>query len=225
MDVESPHVALSQQRLDTLQSPVARSSPIGSSDHNQADDVSDDNVVSVAYDEIRRSVSPQVAEYIFKPRTGQTSPGSSSPAKAGWSINSLLSLPLGGPELMRLTGKNLSHLQDLTTNLWDLGGGKYMDCIGHIEEILLVRKSLSRSKDVSALTEMRARLSMTYIQLGRMAECERLLTDGLREIEPLRPGSPEGYELQMLLACLRSSQGQHSLAEELCMNYYPRDLH
>src|SRR5947209_7631226 len=140
MNIESPHVA---QRAGTLQSPVARSSPIGSSDHNQADGVSDDDVVSVAYDEIRRSVSPQVAEYIFKPRTGQPSSGSGSsiPANAGWSINSLLSLPLVGPELMQLTKKNLSHLQEFATNLWDLGGGKYLDCIGHIEEILLARES------------------------------------------------------------------------------------
>jgi hypothetical protein len=217
MDVESPHVALSQQRSDTLQSPVARSSPIGSSDHNQADGVSDDNVISVAYDEIRRSVSPQVAEYIFKPRTGQTSPGSSSPAKAGWSINSLLSLPLGGPELMRLTKKDLSQLRDLAKNLWDLGGGRYLDCIGHILEIILARESSSRSKDVNTLDEMRANLSMIYLSLGRIAECETLLTNGLREIESLRPGSRKGDQFQILLAWLRSLQWQHSLAEELCM--------
>jgi hypothetical protein len=216
MDVESPHVALSQQRVDTLQSPVARPSPIGSSDHNRADGVIDDDVVSVAYDEIRRSVSPQVAEYIFKPRTGQTPSGSSSPEKAGWSINSLLSIPLAGPELMRLTKKNLSHLRDLAINLWNFGGGKYMDCISHVQEILLARESLSPSEDVSALDEIRARLSMTYFHLGRMAECETLLTDGLREIESLRPGSPEGFEFRISLARLRLVQGQHSLAEGLC---------
>jgi hypothetical protein len=217
MDVESPHVALSQQRADTLQSLVARSSPISSSDHNQADGISDDDVVSVAYDETRRSVSPQVAEYIFKPRTGQTSSSSSSPANAGWSINSLLSLPLAGPELMRLTRKNLSHLRNLAASLWNLGGRKYMDCIGHIWEILLAKESSSQSKDISTLVEMKADISMTYLYLGRMAECETLLTDGLREIESLHPGSPEGNKLRISLAHLRSSQGQQSLAEELCM--------
>jgi hypothetical protein len=216
MDVESPHVALSQQRADTLQSPVARSSPIGISDHDRADGVSDDDVMSVAYDEVRRSVSPQVAEYIFRPRTRQTSSGSSGPAKAGWSVNSLLSLHLAGPELMQLTPEKAFQLHDLAGNLWKFGGYKYVDCVAHIEEILLARESLLRPKDVSALSKMRCDLSMSYLHMDRMAECETLLTDGLCEIESLHPGSPEGDQFRLLLAQLRSSQGQHSLAEELC---------
>jgi hypothetical protein len=216
MDVESPHVALSQQRADTLQSLVARSSPIGISDHGQVDGVGDDDVMSVAYNEVRRSVSPQVAEYIFRPRTGQTSSGSSGSANAGWSVNSLLSLHLAGHELMQLTPEKESQLQDLATNLWAFSNGKHIDCVAHIDEILLARESLLRSKDVSILDKRRRELSMSYLQMGRMTECETLLTDGLREIESLRPGSPEGNQFRILLAYLRSSQGQHSLAEELC---------
>lgn len=216
MDVESPHVALSQQRADTLQSPVARPSPIGISDHDRADDVSDDDMMSVAYDEVRRSVSPQVAEYIFRPRTRQTSSGSSGPAKAGWTVNSLLSLHLAGPELMQLTPEKQLQLQGLAVNLWNFGNDKYIDCVAHIEEILLARESSLRSKDVSALNIRRRALSMSYLRMGRMTECETLLTDGLREIESLRPGSPEGDQFRIFLAHLRSSQGQHSLAEELC---------
>ena len=216
MDIESPHVALSQQRADTLQSPVARPSPISISDHDRADSVSDDDVISVAYDEVKRSVSPQVAEYIFRPRTGQTSSGSSGPAKAGWTVNSLLSLHLAGPELMQLTPEKELELEDLAANLWNFGSNKYIDCVAHIEEILLARESLLRSKDVSILNLRRRELSMTYLHMGRRAECETLLTDGLREIESLHPGSPEGDRFRILLAQLRSSQGQHSLAEELC---------
>jgi hypothetical protein len=216
MDVESPHEALSQRRADTLQSPVARSSPIGISDHDRADSVSDDDVMSVAYDEVRRSVSPQVAEYIFRPRTRQTSSGSSGPTKAGWSINSLLSLHLAAPELMQLDSEKVLRLGDLAINLWNFGSDKYLDCVAHIEEILLARESLLRSKDVSILNRLRRDLSMAYLHMGRIAECETLLTDGLREIESLRPGSPEGDRFRILLAHLRSSQGQHSLAEELC---------
>jgi hypothetical protein len=217
MDVESPHVALSQQRADTLQSPVARSSPIGISDHDRADGVINDDVMRVAYDEIRRSVSPQVAEYIFRPRTGQTSSGSSGPAKAGWTVDSLLSLHLTGPELMQLTPEKESQLQDLAMNLWNFGNDGYsIDCVAHIEEILLARESSLRSKNVRTLNHKRENLSMTYLHMNRRAECETLLTDGLREIESLHPGSPEGDRFRILLADLRSPQGQHSLEEELC---------
>jgi hypothetical protein len=209
-------VALSQQRADTLQSPVGRSPPIGISDHDRADGVSDDDMMSVAYDEVRRSVSPQVAEYIFRPRTGQTSSGSSGPTKAGWSVNSLLSLHLAGPELMQLTPEKEFQLEDLAMNLWKFSSDKYIDCIAHIEEILLARESSLRSKDVSTLNRRRRNLSVTYLYMDRRAECETLLTDGLREIESLCLGSPEGDRFRILLAQLRSSQGQHSLAEELC---------
>jgi hypothetical protein len=216
MDVESPHVALSQQRADTLRSLVAQSPPIDISSHDQAGGVRDDDVINVAYDEVRRSVSPQVAEYIFKPRIGQTSPGSSGPAKAGWSVSSILSIPLAEPELMRLTQENLSHLAELAENLWELCGNEYLDCIGHIGEILLARESSSRSEDMNLLARRSMNLSLTYLRMGRMADSEILLTNSLHKIESLRPGSSEGSQFRVLLAILYSVQGQHSLAEELC---------
>jgi len=216
MDVESPHVALSQQRADTLQSPVTRSSPIGVSERNRADSVSDDDVMSVAYNEVRRSVSPQVAEYIFRPRTRQTPSGSSGPAKASWTVNSILSLHLAEPELMQLTPQKVFQLEDLAANLCCFCIDGYIDCVAHIEEILLARANSLRSKDVRYLNQKKKELSMIYFRMGRRTECETLLTDGLREIESLQPGSPEGDQFRILLAHLRSSQGQHSLAEELC---------
>jgi hypothetical protein len=115
-----------------------------------------------------------------------------------------------------LTFEKELQLRNLAANLWNLGGNKYLDCVAHIGEILLARESSLRSKDISTLNRRRRNLLMTYLYMGRMAECETVLTDALGEIESLRPGHPEGHQLRILLAELRAKQGQHSLAEELC---------
>lgn len=91
----------SEPQVNTLQSPVARSPPIDavSDDSVPASPAaSDDDMIEVAYHEISRSVSPQVAEYIFTSRENEFS-AKNNLAGAGWTFDRILNISVTEPEL------------------------------------------------------------------------------------------------------------------------------
>jgi hypothetical protein len=219
MNVETPQAISSERQGDILQSTITRSPPVDavsdtSADFSAATADDDDDVIEVAYHEIRRSVSPQVAQYIFQSGEDDLC-AKNNLAGARWTIDRILNIPVTPSELRQLSEESFDILIDLGTNLWAFGKRRYWTCCAHIGKVLLARERLVSLGTRSLDTKIK-NLAQTYMVLNRMAECEALLTSTIAEIHSLRPGDPACNEFRSILGVLHSRQGQYTLAEELC---------
>lgn len=207
-------MAPSPQQGNTIQSPVAQSLPINP--YYERDMDLDDDVIRIAYDEVRHSVSPSVTQYIFQREDNSSSPTTNSSVGDRWTPMSILALSVNETELLRLNEENLGALKRLTENLWNIGKKEHLTYIAHIEEVLLARESLSTSMSPHAFDRNRLLLAMSYLRMNREPECEALLDAVITETELLRHGDPVGNECRSFLGLLRSRAGQHDSAVDLC---------
>jgi hypothetical protein len=217
MNVESPYVATSEQLRNNLQSPIAQTPPMSISDNNRAD--VDDDIINVAYEEIRRSVSPQVAGYIFQPREDKVSPTNSNLTGVGWTLNRILNISMTDHDLINLSDKSVGTLDNIATSLWNFGKSQYLDYCAHIGEVLLARANLATPRnamELRYLDMLRRNLLAIYIRIGKVTECETLLTEFIAETDARRPGDPIGTGYRSRLGRVLSRQGRHILAEEIC---------
>jgi hypothetical protein len=217
MNVETSQATTSKLQGNILQSTANGSTPIGAVSATgveaSAADATDDDMIEVAYHEIRRSVSPQVAEYIFTSRENESS-AKSNLAGAGWTFDRILNISVTESELRKLSKESVDILVDLGSNLWYFGE-RYLNCCAHIAEVLLARESLvgSRTEGVNNWTKI---LALAYLSMNRMAECETLLMSIIAEIDSHHPGDPTRNQFRSLLGLVHSRQGKHVLAEESC---------
>jgi hypothetical protein len=214
MHVGTPHAATPELQGNTLQSLIVQSPSMSISNEDRAD--YDDNVINTAYDEIRRSVSPRVAEYIFQPRENRSSSTEHNFAEGGWTFQRILNVSITEHELRQLSHEILNTLTDLALNLWNFGQQKYMYYCTHIYELILARDQLVGPINQEDLDLKRWNLAMFYMNADRKPECEAILIYLIAEIDLLRPGHPLGDESRSLLGRLRSVQGQHTPAQQLC---------
>ena len=213
MNVESPHLVTSERPENTLQTAVAQSPPMDVSEDDPADDI--DNVIRIAYDEIRRSGSPQLADYIFHPGTNKNSfTHNDSTGIKG--LDHILNISMTELELGQLSVELWYTLALLAQNLWNFGKNKYLNYSLHIYEIFLARWRLLEPEKVDTWYKCMRNISSAYLRMGRIAEGERFLTNSIVEINSLRPGHPASIEFQSLLGEVHLRQGNHNLAEELC---------
>jgi hypothetical protein len=119
------------------------------SDNNRAD--VDDDIINVAYEEIRRSVSPQVAGYIFQPREDKVSPTNSNLTGVGWTLNRILNISMTDHDLINLSDKSVGTLDNIATSLWNFGKSQYLDYCAHIGEVLLARANLATPRNAMEL--------------------------------------------------------------------------
>ena len=120
------------------------------------------------------------------------------------------------PELRRLSRESVGTLDDLVVNLWNFGSNKYAKYCAHIEEILFARDKLQGSRNQTLHNSRIRDLSLTYMKMNRTVECEALLTGAIAEAELSNPGDPGGEQFRSLLGLLRSQQGKHAMAEDIC---------
>jgi hypothetical protein len=212
MNVETQHAETPKLQGDALQSLLVQSPSISISNHNRSD--YDDNVINAAYDEIRRSVSPRVAEYIFRPRENRSSSTENNFAEGGWTFERILTI--NEHELMQLSQENCETLADLEINLWNFGKRKHMHYCAHIHALLYARVRLFGMTNTKILDTWTRNQAINYLRMDRTTECETLLIGVIAAIDLHRPGDTAGDDFRSLLGRLRLQQGQHTLAEQLC---------
>jgi hypothetical protein len=207
-------VAPSPQQGNTIQSPVAQSLPINP--YYERDMDLEDDVIRIAYGEVRRSVSPSVTQYIFQRENNSSSPTTNSSVGDRWTPMSILALSVNETELLQLNEENLDALNQLARNLWNIGKEEHLIYFARIEEVLLARESLSTYMNPYAFYKNRLYLATSYLWMNRKPECEALLNAVITETELLHHGNPVGNECRSLLGQLRSRAGQHDSAVDLC---------
>ena len=182
---------------------------------NHIDTFHDNDVIEVAYHDVRRSVSPEVADYIFRPRLKRRL--QKTQAKAGWTYDQLLSLPIAGTDLLQLTVDNLSDLAELAANLWTFGTDRYLDCCVHVSKILIAWHSASDLGSKVDNWKWISNLSIVYEQMKEFDKSEALLTGIIEELSSTGHNNPAVDEFRSLLGLLQMKQGQHDSGEALCI--------
>lgn len=218
MNVETPQTITSERQGDLLQSTITRSPSVDAVSNTGADvsaaTADDDDMIEVAYHEIRRSVSPQVAQYIFQSGEDDLSTKDNL-AGARWTIDRILSIPITDSELRKISEESLRTLYDLGYNLWSFTKQRYLNCCAHIMEVFLAKIILDGS-GIGMFETWASKLALTYLKMNRIAECETLLTNAIAGMDSLRLGDQRCNELRSSLAIVYLQRGQHTLAEESC---------
>src|ERR1700733_9050907 len=117
MMVDSPPMNEPHQQESVPGSPLSHSALVGT----LADGDRDDDVIGVAYHELRRLVSPEIADYVFKSKGERSFSGRNRSVRTDWTPERILNLPLGEVELQKLTARNVDDLTNIETNLWNFG--------------------------------------------------------------------------------------------------------
>src|SRR5437764_14308727 len=104
MNVQSPCMALARQAEETLPNMTAQTTPMDMIDRHPMDD----DVIDIAFKEVSRSVSPEVAEYVFRRTEARNSTKKNQPPRR-WTFDYLWSLPNAGPKLMQLTSDDVAY--------------------------------------------------------------------------------------------------------------------
>jgi hypothetical protein len=173
-------------------------------------------MVQIAYNEIRRSVSPQVAEYIFQPRENRSPSKGNNLAEVRWTFDRILSISMTEHELLGLNEKDWDILAQLALNLWNFGHQRYLSYCVHISELKYARFCLTVKANPREFYFSTKNLANAYLRVNQTTECETLLMGVIAQIDLLHPGDPLGDDSRSLLGQLRLHQGQHTLAEQLC---------
>jgi hypothetical protein len=200
-----------RQQESVLGSPLAHPALVDT----LADGDRDDDVISVAYHELRRSVSPEVADYVFKSKGERSFSGRNRSVRTGWTLERILSLPLGEVELEKLTKGNVDDLGNIGTNLWNFGTDQYLPCCARILEVVLAWYNTPNPRDGNQRLDVAIDLSTVYMRMGRITECEAILTKVIAENDVVCDGGITANWSQSLLGILRSMQGQYASAERL----------
>src|ERR1700733_215989 len=211
MMVDSPPMNEPQQQESVPGSPLAHPAIVGT----LVDEDMGDDVLSVAYHELRRSVSPEVANYVFKSKGERSFPGRNRSVRTDWTAERILNLPLGEVELQKLTKGNVDDLGHIGYNLWTFGADQYFPCCARIFEVALAWYSATGSKDRSLHLNMTINLSIIYMRIGRMTECESILMKVIAENDVVCDGGATVNRSLSHLGILRSLQGQYASAERL----------
>jgi hypothetical protein len=209
MNVQSPCMALARQAEETLPNTTAQTTPMDAIDRHPIDD----DVIDIAFEEVRRSVSPEVAEYVFRTMEERNSTKKSQP-QGYWTLDDLWSLPNAGPKLMQLTQDNARNLAEVAYNLWNFRGDQGDRCCVHICEIILAWARVLGSRDF--LLSAARNLSIAYMEVGRFDDCKALLDTIIEDISSVQSSDPVCDEYRSILGLLHSEQGQHDSAEVIC---------
>lgn len=209
MNVQSPCMALARQAEETLPNMTAQTTPMDTIDRHPMDD----DVIDIAFEEVRRSVSPEVAEYVFRRMEERNSTEKSQP-QGYWTLDHLLSLPNAGPKLMQLTEDNTYYLSEVAYNLWNFHGDRNIRYCVHIFEIILAwARALGSRRYLLTATR---NLSLAYMQIRRFDDCKALLETIIEEISSVQSSDPACDDYRSILGLLHSRQGQHDSAEVIC---------
>jgi len=209
MNVQSPCMALARQVEETFPNMTVQTTPMDTIDRH----LMDDDVVKIVFEEVRRSVSPEVAEYVFRTMEERNSTKKSQP-QGYWTLDDLWSLPNAGPKLMQLTQDNARNLAEVVYNLWNFRGDQGDRCCVHICEIILAWARVLGSRDF--LLSAARNLSIAYMQVGRFDDCKALLDTIIEDISSVQSSDPVCDEYRSILGLLYSRQGQHDSAEVIC---------
>jgi hypothetical protein len=215
INVVSTYLATPLQDEITSQSLVAQSPLLTFSDIDEDGEDDNDEMISLAYDEIGRPVSRQAAEYIFQPLPNESLSTNENLAGTGLILNRILSISTTESELIQLRPQILNMLLDLAKNLWNAGYSTQEYC-AQIAEVHFARDSLLRSEDAPLLDACWRNLALIYLKMGRWTRSETFLTKTIAEIDSFRPGDVTDQEFLSILSYMHSIKGRHVLAEELC---------
>jgi hypothetical protein len=213
MMVDSPSMNEPRQQESVPGSPLAHPALVGT----LVDGNKDDDVLNVASHELRRSVSPEVADYVFKPKGERNFSGRNRSVRTDWTPERILNLPLDEVELRKLTGRNVDDLTNIGTNLWNLGAGQYFPYCARIFEVMLAWYNILNPKDGNLHLITAINLSIIYMGMGRITECEAILTKVIAENDVVCDGGITANRSRSLLGIIRSRQGQYASAERLSM--------
>lgn len=208
MNVRSPCMALARQAEETLPNMTAQPTPMDTIDRHPMDD----DVIDIAFEEVRRSVSPEVADYVFRRVEERNSPQKTQP-QGYWTLDHLWSLPNAGPKLMQLTPDNIYYLSEVGNNLWNFGDQNVRCCV-HIFEIIVAWARALGSRDWF-LSATRS-LSIAYMDIRQFDDCKALLETIIEDISSVQSSDPACDEYRSILGLLHSRQGQHDSAEVIC---------
>jgi hypothetical protein len=211
MIADSPPMNEPRQQESVPGSPLAHPALVGT----LVDENRDNDVLNVAYHELRRSVSPEVADYVFKPKGERGFSGRNRSVGTDWTPERILNLSLGEVELQKLTRRNLDDLANIGTNLWNFGASQYFPCCARVFEIALAWYNTLNPKDGNQRLHAMMNLSTVYMSMSRLTECEAILTKVIAENDVVCDGGITANRSRSLLGILRSMQGQYTSAERL----------
>lgn len=211
MAVDSPSMDEPQRQESVPGSPLAHPALVGT----LVDEDRDDYVLSAAYHELRRSVSPEVADYVFESKGERSFSGRNRSVRTDWTLERILNLPLDEVELRKLTEENVDDLANIGTNLWCFGTIQYFPYCARIFEVRLAWYSTPNRKNGNRHLDVAINLSIVYMGMGRITECEAILTKVIAESDVVCDHGITANQSRSLLGVLRSMQGQYASAERL----------